>query len=174
MSTTILERTDLAHSFSPARSLPLLLTSDPVMTGASRLFAGPGLTRIAPGTYVPSQEWAEARPDLRHMTLIRAAMAKTRGDVVLLGPSAAVWLGLPLVGRLPGRVQCPASVRPGRARRCFNAIAAPVWATCSTHPAPIPRPSPTRSLTWPGGAGSPRVSAPWTPPWPPTCAPAPS
>ena len=106
MSTTILERTDLAHSFSPARSLPLLLTSDPVMTGASRLFAGPGLTRIAPGTYVPSQEWAEARPDLRHMTLIRAAMAKTRGDVVLLGPSAAVWLGLPLVGRLPGRVQC--------------------------------------------------------------------
>ena len=97
MSTTILERTDLAHSFSPARSLPLLLTSDPVMTGASRLFAGPGLTRIAPGTYVPSQEWAEARPDLRHMTLIRAAMAKTRG---------AVWLGLPLVGRLPGRVQC--------------------------------------------------------------------
>ncbi len=27
---------------------------------------------------------------------------KTRGDVVLLGPSAAVWLGLPLVGRLPG------------------------------------------------------------------------
>ena len=79
MSTTILERTDLAHSFSPARSLPLLLTSDPVMTGASRLFAGPGLTRIAPGTYVPSQEWAEARPDLRHMTLIRAAMAKTRG-----------------------------------------------------------------------------------------------
>jgi len=106
MSTTILERTDLAHSPNPAPSLPLLLTSDPVMTGASRLFAGPGLTRIAPGTYVPSQEWAEARPDLRHMTLIRAAMAKTRGDVVLLGPSAAVWLGLPLVGRLPGRVQC--------------------------------------------------------------------
>ena len=107
MSTTILERTDLAHSPSPAPSLPLLLTSDPVMTGASRLFAGPGLTRIAPGTYVPSQEWAEARPDLRHMTLIRAAMAKTRGDVVLLGPSAAVWLGLPLVGRPTGPGQRP-------------------------------------------------------------------
>ena len=106
MSITVLERTSPAHSLTPAPSLPLLLTSDPVMTGASRLFAGPGLTRIAPGTYVPSQEWAEARPDLRHMTLIRAAMAKTRGDVVLLGPSAAVWLGLPLVGRLPGRVQC--------------------------------------------------------------------
>jgi len=106
MSITTLERTSPSHSPNPAPSLPLLLTSDPVMTGASRLFAGPGLTRIAPGTYVPSQEWAEARPDLRHMTLIRAAMAKTRGDVVLLGPSAAVWLGLPLVGRLPGRVQC--------------------------------------------------------------------
>ena len=106
MSTTTLERTGPSHSPNPAPSLPLLLTSDPVMTGASRLFAGPGLTRIAPGTYVPSQEWAEARPDLRHMTLIRAAMAKTRGDVVLLGPSAAVWLGLPLGGRLPGRVQC--------------------------------------------------------------------
>ena len=67
------------------------------MAGASRLLTGPELTRIAPGTYVPAQEWKEARPDLRHLTLIRAALAKTRGDLVLLGASAAVWLGLPLV-----------------------------------------------------------------------------
>ena len=106
MSTTAPERTDSAHAPSKAPSLPLLLTSDPVMAGASRLFTGPGLTRIAPGTYVPAQEWKEARPDLRHLTLIRAALAKTRGDIVLLGVSAAVWLGLPLVGRIPRRVQC--------------------------------------------------------------------
>ena len=97
MSTTALKRTDSAHTPSTAPSLPLPLTSDPVMAGASRLFSGPGLTRIAPGTYVPAQEWKEARPDLRHLTLIRAALAKTRGDLVLLGASAAVWIGLPLV-----------------------------------------------------------------------------
>ena len=106
MSTTAPERTDSAHAPSTAPSLPLLLTSDPVMAGASRLFTGPRLTRIAPGTYVPAQEWKEARPDLRHLTLIRAALAKTRGDIVLLGVSAAVWLGLPLVGSVPMRVQC--------------------------------------------------------------------
>ena len=54
----------------------------------------------------PQREWKAARPDLRHLTLIRAAVAKARGDLVLLGPSAAVWLGLPLVGRIPRRVQC--------------------------------------------------------------------
>ncbi|WP_314455898.1 hypothetical protein [uncultured Actinomyces sp.] len=106
MSTTAPERTDSAHAPSTAPSLPLPLTSDPVMAGASRLFTGPRLTRIAPGTYVPAQEWKEARPDLRHLTLIRAALAKTRGDIVLLGVSAAVWLGLPLVGSVPMRVQC--------------------------------------------------------------------
>ncbi|WP_243859011.1 hypothetical protein [Actinomyces sp. ZJ308] len=66
----------------------------------------PGLARIGPGVYAPEQEWKAARPELRHLTLIRAVLAKTRGDVVLLGPSAAVWLGLPLVGRIPRRVQC--------------------------------------------------------------------
>ena len=66
----------------------------------------PGLFRIGPGVYTPQREWKEARPDLRYLTLIRAAVAKTRGDLVLLGASAAVWLGLPLVGRIPRRVQC--------------------------------------------------------------------
>ena len=57
----------------------------------------PGLFRIGPGVYTPQREWKEARPDLRYLTLIRAAVAKTRGDLVLLGASAAVWIGLPLV-----------------------------------------------------------------------------
>ncbi|WP_243859007.1 hypothetical protein [Actinomyces sp. ZJ308] len=113
MTTAVPERVRAAQPLSETPTLPLLLTSDPVMDGVSHLYAGSGLTRIAPGTYVSSQEWKAARPELRHLTLIRAVLAKTRGDVVLLGPSAAVWLGLPLVGRIPRRVQC---LRLGEAR----------------------------------------------------------
>ena len=94
-------------SKSPSHSAPsFLLSSDAVAAGASHLCTAPGLFRIGPGVYTPQQEWTAARPDLRHLTLIRAALAKARGDLVLLGASAAVWLGLPLVGRIPRRVQC--------------------------------------------------------------------
>ena len=94
-------------SKSPSHSAPsFLLSSDAVAAGASHLCTAPGLFRIGPGVYTPQQEWTAARPDLRHLTLIRAALAKAHGDLVLLGASAAVWLGLPLVGRIPRRVQC--------------------------------------------------------------------
>ena len=98
--------TSIAPSSPSNRAPSFLLSSDAVAAGASRLCTAPGLARIGPGVYAPEQEWKAARPELRHLTLIRAALAKTHGDVVLLGPSAAVWLGLPLVGRIPRRVQC--------------------------------------------------------------------
>mgnify|MGYP000845138160 CR=1 FL=1 len=106
-AVTLVDMTTSNAPTIPSNRAPsLLLSSDVVAAGASRLCTAPELTRIGPGAYTPQREWKEAKPDLRHLTLIRAALAKTHGDIVLLGPSAAVWLGLPLVGRIPRRVQC--------------------------------------------------------------------
>ena len=68
--------------------------------------------RVAPGVYVSAGEWRQATADERHLALVDAAARRQGADgdgsreLVLAGASAALVLGLPVVGRVPGRVQC--------------------------------------------------------------------
>ena len=64
------------------------------------------IRRVAPGVYAPTGDWHRATADNRHLALIDAALRKHGGDLVLAGASAALILGLPVIGRLPERVQC--------------------------------------------------------------------
>ena len=67
--------------------------------------------RVASGVYVPAGEWRRATADNRHLALVDAAARKhggsgtASGELVLAGVSAALVLGLPVVGRLPELVQ---------------------------------------------------------------------
>lgn len=73
--------------------------------GGKRIESAPEWTRIAPGAYADSEQWELADLEQRHLTQIAAA-ARRKGDaVILLGASAALAQGLPVVGRLPKRVQ---------------------------------------------------------------------
>ena len=75
----------------------------------------------SPGVYVPAGEWHRATADNRHLALVDAAARKhggsgtAGGELVLAGVSAALVLGLPVVGRLPELVQCLG--REGQRRR---------------------------------------------------------
>lgn len=77
--------------------------------------------RVASGVYVPAGEWRRATADNRHLALVDAAARKhggsgtASGELVLAGVSAALVLGLPVVGRLPELVQCLGRV--GQRRR---------------------------------------------------------
>ena len=77
--------------------------------------------RVASGVYVPAGEWRRATADNRHLALVDAAARKhggsatAGGELVLAGVSAALVLGLPVVGRLPKLVQCLG--RAGQRRR---------------------------------------------------------
>ena len=68
--------------------------------------------RVAPGVYVSAGEWRQATADERHLALVDAAARRQGADgdgsreLVLAGASAALVLGLPVVGRVPERVQC--------------------------------------------------------------------
>lgn len=99
--------TDLRHARGTTgpRIVPGL-SADCTETGDTHMEREPSLRRVASGVYVPAQEWAEGSVEARHLALIEAAAAKYGDGLVLAGPSAALVLGLPLVGGVPSLVQC--------------------------------------------------------------------
>lgn len=92
----------------PSRRQPrLVLARDiPVLPDVpNRPVPAPGWVRLAHGIHAPEAEWAKARAVERHRALVDAALAQYAGELALAGVSAAVMLGIPVVGRLPERVQ---------------------------------------------------------------------
>jgi len=73
-------------------------------------------TRIRPrrGAYVDAETWRAASPETRHRFAIDATLGQARSSPVLAFESAAVALGIPLVGDPPARVHT--IVRPGSAK----------------------------------------------------------
>ena len=61
------------------------------------------LVRIQPGAYMPSAEWARLRPEARLRLRVLASHQRLGGDLVYSHESAAVILGIPLLGALPER-----------------------------------------------------------------------
>ena len=82
------------------------LTSECLNLGCPRPERDATWRKVAPGVYAPTGDWHRATADNRHLALIDAALRKHGGDLVLAGASAALILGLPVIGRLPERVQC--------------------------------------------------------------------
>ncbi|CAM2779012.1 hypothetical protein ACSL103130_02270 [Actinomyces slackii] len=91
---------------SQGQALPLLLSSDSQTNASQHLSRAPGLTRISSGVYVPTERWAQATHQDRHLARIRAAQEVCGGDLVLMGASAALWQGIGVVGPIPDQVQC--------------------------------------------------------------------
>lgn len=86
--------------------MELALACDSLRSDADHLARNPDLTRIGNGVYAAGRDWARASAQARHIARIYAVRASARGELVLLGVSAALWLGLPVVGRIPEEVQC--------------------------------------------------------------------
>lgn len=62
------------------------------------------LVRIRRGVCVRAARWDELRPDARYRDLVRSIQHTSSRGLVVMGASAAVMHGLPLVGALPARV----------------------------------------------------------------------
>ena len=91
----------------------------------SRAAARGELTRIKRGAYMDASAWAAARPEEKHLARV-IAFSRSHPGAVFSHHSAAVLLGLPLVGGIPSRVQVIAQraaggrSEPGLQRRCIG------------------------------------------------------
>lgn len=95
---------------------PLLTRDAPYLDGVpDRPYLDPGWRRIASGVHVPVSQWVEASAVERHLVRIEAAQRRYGKELVLVGVSAALALGLPVIGQIPRRVQCLGA--PGQRRR---------------------------------------------------------
>ncbi len=63
-----------------------------------------GLVRVARGVYAEAEAWKAMRPAERHRLLIEA-VRRTDDEAVLVGPSAAIAYGIPVVGMRLERVE---------------------------------------------------------------------
>lgn len=63
------------------------------------------LTRIARGLYVATDQWKSLRPWERHAVLAHAVGSRGGGEIVLTHESAALILGLSILGPLPAKAQ---------------------------------------------------------------------
>src|SRR5690606_15764726 len=91
-------------------------SADAILRGAR---AGE-LVRIHPGAYVAADAWARLRPEARLRTRVHASHRMSRRDLVYSHESAAVVLGIPLLGALPDRphvIDMSASARSTPAMR---------------------------------------------------------
>lgn len=75
----------------------------------------PGWQRVAHGVHARTDGWAAANWRNRHQALIAGAAAQYGDELVLVGASAAVHLGMPVLGPIPRLVQCLG--RHGQRRR---------------------------------------------------------
>lgn len=101
----------MSHTTPDSRDLPTspivpVLAQQRAESGDRRPDRDQSLLRIASGAYAPSRAWAQGSAEERHLALIDAAFAKYGQQLVLLGASAALCHGLPVVGRIPRLVQC--------------------------------------------------------------------
>lgn len=85
----------------------LVYTRDLVVAGEDprQLTRGEGRpARVRRGVYVDAAAWSAARPAERHRALVISTAASMRSRAVAAGKSAAIMLGLPVLGRLPTTV----------------------------------------------------------------------
>lgn len=73
------------------------------------------LTRIARGLYVPAEEWKSLKRWEQHLVLAHAVGQRGAGGVILSHESAAMVLGINLLGAAPAKVQAVASRGSGGA-----------------------------------------------------------
>lgn len=103
-------------------------------------YSSPQWLRVAPGVHAPRHAWECSGPRERHLFLIEAARGKYGDEVVLAGVSAALVLGLPLVGPLPHQVEVVANGRTRRRTALLRRRATPAHAVqragCLTTPVP--------------------------------------
>lgn len=69
------------------------------------------LVRIRAGVYASAAEWQGATHDARSLARIAAVIGSRRAPPILFGPSAAIVLGLPLIGGAPRDVHLLAGTR---------------------------------------------------------------
>lgn len=85
------------------------------------------LTRVKRGAYVETSTWETAYPEEKHLVRVMA-FSRSHPGVVFSHHSAAVLLGLHLVGDIPSRVQVLAQrasggrSEPGLQRRCLGYV----------------------------------------------------
>ena len=87
------------------------LGSDP--HASERAARARSLTRVRRGAYTDAQAWANAKPSERHRLLVVSTVASMRTPPVLSHESAAVFLGIPLVGPAPTKVHVAAGQAAG-------------------------------------------------------------
>ncbi|RWZ59274.1 hypothetical protein ELQ92_13525 [Labedella populi] len=104
---------------SSLQGLPLISSKDHRSLGRQRRPSdADGERRIRRGVYVASEQWDRADDAARYVSRIRAVAATRMTDIVFSHQSAAVLLGLPLLGGSPLAVHAttsPASRRRSRA-----------------------------------------------------------
>ncbi|MFJ4220767.1 hypothetical protein [Curtobacterium luteum] len=109
------------HSFPPTPDCPVLRTPPdrPDEAEALRRRARGGeLQRIAYGRYCDARQWHRLLPEQRHHVLVRSLVDRIVPEYAVSHRSAAVLLGVPVLGTLPDRVQL---IRRGRRSRTTNA-----------------------------------------------------
>ena len=72
------------------------------------------LIRLAPGTYLPADEWSGLGPDAQYRLVVRAALDRVRDGEVLSHWSAAALWRLPILGAWPSAVHVTAPVEAAR------------------------------------------------------------
>ena len=73
----------------------------------------PTLTRVRRGAYVATEEWRRSRPETQYRYLVLATLSAMRSDAFVSHESAAVLLGIPIIGRWPERVHVVEQVASG-------------------------------------------------------------
>lgn len=108
----------VSGSATPEPATTLLRLADEVDEGIrSRQYrsARQGeLVRLAPGSYVPADEWTRLGPDARYRLVIRAALERVREGEVLSHWSAAALWRLPIIGSWPATVHVTAPIEAAR------------------------------------------------------------
>ena len=92
---------------APVPDVPVLRTAanHPDESEAIRRRARAGeLMRVVRGRYVDAEAWSRLRPSQRHLVLIDCVADRVRPRQVLSHVSAAVVVGVPVLGELPARV----------------------------------------------------------------------
>lgn len=79
-------------------------TSSAVLLDGRSPAVVPGLQRVRRGVYVDDDTWDDAKPTQRYELLVRATVPELKRPAPLAHESAAVLLGLPIVGRWPDHV----------------------------------------------------------------------
>lgn len=100
-------------------TLELLTHDDAVIRELRVRGRTPDVTRVRPGRYVERMAWEAATPARRYESLVRATVDAMKVQAPLARESAAILLGIPIIGRWPDRVHVLERVRNGGRRSAY-------------------------------------------------------